>query len=365
MTGQLRTTMQRHAETLEAPSLDLDAIMAAGRSRSRRRTAIVGGVAAAAMVAGGAVFLGVAGNGNDSTAAEFADVGGTSFSYAVGSVIHSGDTTTDMGVAVSAYVQTSTGVVFADPEHRVFVVDKAAPRQIGTVTDGTALVADDAGSTVAWVDGNDLKVFRLGQPDLRSVPVQQPDSGEHAAIRAISDGFVWFWDARGTMAYDVRAQQVRHVLGLDGYQAVQDVAQHRLLAQTDGSSGSGGMAVVDLNVDGASAPKQAQVPNVYSGDLSPDGRRWFTEDADQFSVYDSVTGRRRDPPHPGFAFAAPYRWLDDDTIAVLALATVRNPGQVPVSLLTCHVSTNDCTVTARDIGTSSQIAIPVGRSIAD
>jgi hypothetical protein len=107
-----------------------------------------------------------------------------------------------------------------------------------------------------------------------------------------------------------------------------------------------------------------QVPDVATGDLAPDGKHWFTDDSDQFAVFDSATGERQDPAFKdlGFEFAAPYQWLGDDTIAALALPKATNDPQ-PISLLTCHVSTNDCVVTARDIGDAADVALPIGQSL--
>jgi hypothetical protein len=106
-----------------------------------------------------------------------------------------------------------------------------------------------------------------------------------------------------------------------------------------------------------------QVKNVDYGDLAPDGRHWFTDENDEFAVYDSATGRRQDPAHPGFEFAAPYQWLNDDTMAVIAVPDADKGG--PVSLLTCRVSTDDCRVAAADIGNYGDFAVPVGAEVAD
>lgn len=363
MTGQLKTTMERHADALAAPVLDLDAIMRNGRGRRRRRTALIGGLAAAAVVVAGGIALGTGRQGHDTTADQYAGLGDTSFTYAIGSVLHSGDTTVDLGADIASYVQTSTGVVFTDPQHRVYVVDDAAPRQIGTSTASSTLVADDAGVTVAWVDGDRLEIYQMGSQGPVSVPVQRPASGESPVVHAISGGLVWFWDARGTMTYQVDRQRLDEVTGRDSSQAVQDVANGLVLAEVGGTSGGGGLAVRAVGANWAFDGTAPETSNIYSGDLAPDGQHWFTQDSDQFAVFDSQTGQRTDPPHPGFEFAAPYRWLDDDTIAVLALPTVKDAAKAPVSLLTCHVSADTCTVTASDIGTSSQIAIPVGQAI--
>lgn len=76
-----------------------------------------------------------------------------------------------------------------------------------------------------------------------------------------------------------------------------------------------------------------------------------------------LDGTGREPAHPGFAFAAPYQWLDSDTMAVLAVPTADEDG--PISLLTCRVSTNACQVATWDMGTYGEVAVPDGRALGD
>jgi hypothetical protein len=154
---------------------------------------------------------------------------------------------------------------------------------------------------------------------------------------------------------------IHAVRSLDGRQAVQDAGGGRLLVRAgDGENAPGGLAVVPTSANPSTDSPLSEVPGVASGDLAPDGKHWFTQDADRFAVFDSQTGDREDPTHPGFVFAAPYQWLDSDTIAAVAL---RTPESDTISLLTCHVSTNDCAVTAEDVGTYQDVAVPFGAPI--
>ncbi len=365
MTGALRTTMQTRADALDGFDLDLDAIVHAGDRRvRRRRNALVGGGAALALVAGGTAF-GLHDRGTTAEPGPASD-SAQPFTYAVGSVIHSGTSRFDVGVPVDSMVQTATGVVFADSQQRVYVEKDGSTHQVGRLSLApTSLVVDDAGTTVAWVDGDRLEVYTGGGAPATSAPVQQPAGGDAAvALKAISGNTVWFWDGRGTMAYDLGSGQERHVAGYPDRDNLQDVSAGRMLVQIqDGSTGAGiGMSVLDQASRGGSAPPQ--VPEVYSGDLSPDGTHWFTQDADQFAVFDSATASRQDPSYKslGFVFAAPYQWLDDDTMAVLALPSGSTDHPL-ISLLTCHVSTDACVVTASDIGDNTEVAIPVGQSL--
>src|SRR5262249_57339554 len=101
--------------------VDLDAVVQAGNRRVRRRRALVsGGVAAVLAVVGGAALL----TGRGTTTAEplpTDTTGGKPFSYAVGSVIHSGAATIDVGFKVNSFVQMADGFVVSDPQKQVYV----------------------------------------------------------------------------------------------------------------------------------------------------------------------------------------------------------------------------------------------------
>jgi hypothetical protein len=357
MTGQLRSTLHNHADDLGLLDLDLDAIAREGDRRTRRRrVSVIGGVSIAAVAAVGVTL--VTGGHPHSSPAQVTDLGAGAFTYAVGSVVHIGASQVDVGHQVGSLVQTTSGVVFADDQRHVYDVDGDATRAIGEVT-GTdsALTVDDAGTTVAWVDGGNLEVYRVGPTDPTTVPVPAPPQHSSVAVKAVTGDAVWFWNGQDLMTYDVSSGTTAQVGGTFASDTLQDVSAGRMLVNVPQGNGSNVMEVVPV---GGAPHGQGAVDNISDGDLSPDGRHWFTQDADQFAVFDSATGTRQDPPYDGFAFAAPYKWIDDDTIAALALPSVTDADTAPITLLTCHVSTNACSVTARDIGDFSQVAAPVG-----
>jgi hypothetical protein len=102
----------------------------------------------------------------------------------------------------------------------------------------------------------------------------------------------------------------------------------------------------------------AQVPRVSTGDLAPDGRHWFAAEGGQLTVFASNDGSTQEPDHPGFEHVTPYQWLSNDTIAATAQATDASDG--PVSILTCRVSTNTCTVAQRDVGAAGDVVVASG-----
>jgi hypothetical protein len=389
MTGQLRTAMQTRADELGRLDLDLDAIVRDGNRRlRRRRTMMAAGAGALALVAAGTAF-GLHGRGTTAEPSP-ADQAAKPLVYAVGSVIHSGDGTIDVGRKVVSMVQTARGFVFSDPGQNVYEEQDGDVQQIGHLaTVRSRLVTGDDGLVTTWWDGHQIHLwpFASAEGDANTIspaalspnpapPTSgQPDQAPY--VEALSDGHLWVWDGRETKVVDVRPTPSTAFwpdAGLPDPGTVQDAAGDRILVRV-----GNGLAVVKANLQPLDAAGlrswepgtdltgvTVQVPNVSSGDLAPDGTHWFTQDADQFAVFDSTTGERQDVAFKdlGFQFAAPYQWLNDDTIAALALPKATNDPQ-SISLLTCHVSTNDCVVTAKDIGDSTQVAIPVGEPLSD
>ena len=380
MTGQLKTTLQSRADALDGLDLDLDAIVRNGNRRLRRRlTALAAGGTALALVAAGTAF-GLHGRGTTAEPAP-ADTSAKPLAYAVGSVIHTGDGTIDVGRKVVSMVQTARGFVFSDPGQNVYEEKDGDVQQIGHLaTVRSRLVTGDDGLVATWWDGHLIHLWPVAfaEGNRNTIDPALPTSGQPDQtpyVEAMSDGHLWLWDGRGTEVVEVRPTPSTAFWpdsGLPDPGMVQDAAGDRILVRVDT-----GLAVVKANLrplDAAGLPNwepgtdltgvTAQVPNVSSGDLSPDGSHWFTQDADQFAVFDSTTGGRQDVAFKdlGFEFAAPYQWLGNDTIAALALPKATNDPQ-PISLLTCHVSTNDCVVTAQDIGDATDVALPIGESL--
>jgi hypothetical protein len=380
MTGQLRTTLHDRAADLEAWDADLTTIVRDGDRRlRRRRTALVGGGAALVLVAAGTA-LGLHGRGTTAAPAP-ADTPTEPLTYAVGSVIHTGDGTIDVGRKVVSMIQTARGFVFSDPDQNVYEEKDGDVQQIGHLaTAQSRLVTGDDGLVATWWDGHLIHLwpvaFAEGNRNTIDPALEtsgQPDQTPY--VEALSDGHLWLWDGRGTKVIEVRPTPGTAVwpdAGLPDPGMVQDAAGDRILVRV-----GSGLAVVRANLKPLDAEGlgnwepgtdltrvTAQVSNVSSGDLSPDGSHWFTQDSDQFAVFDSTTGGRQDVAFKGlgFEFAAPYQWLGNDTIVALALPKATT-GPQPITLLTCHVSTNDCVVTARDIGDAADVALPIGLSL--
>ena len=137
MTGLLSDLMHDRADSLERAHFDVDGMVATGDRRvHRRRTAVVGGVAALA-VAAGVLAPQVLGGGGGPTAVDgdlVAAFGTHSPSYAVGSAITIDGQTFDVGRKVRAYVQTDRGVVFSDADGKVWASQGGDITEFGRLT---------------------------------------------------------------------------------------------------------------------------------------------------------------------------------------------------------------------------------------
>ncbi len=375
MTGQLRTTLNTRADDLTTWEADLDAIVRDGDRRvRRRRVAVASGLAGVLAVAGGTAALTTRGHARPQPAEQDT----RPLSYAVGQVIHTGNGQVDVGVKVESMVQTINGFVFSGPDQKVYEEKDGDVQEIGHLANAQSrIVTGDDGLVVTWWDGERIHAWptAFASGTANTIPVAeswQPDSPPH--VEALSDGHMWYWDGQETKVAEVRPTPSTAFWPDSGFptpDTIQDAAGDKLLVRV-----AGGMAVIDANLrplDGDQLPGwepgtdlsgvEPQVPNLSTGDLAPDGKHWFSHDNDEFALFDSASGQRQEPAHPGFAFAAPYQWLGDDTMAVLA--THGSSDDPQISLLTCRVSTNDCQVTAPDIGGYGDVAIPVGQRIGD
>ncbi|HET7432486.1 MAG TPA: hypothetical protein VFJ89_13340 [Nocardioides sp.] len=383
MTGQLRSTLQTRADDLDTWDVDLDMIVRAGDRRiRRRRVAVAGGVAAVLAVVGGVSTL--AGH-HDASRVQPAGGGSEPLTYAVGQVVHYGDSTVDVGVPVMSIVPLADGFVFTGPDRTVYLQRDGGLHAISHVADASApLLASDDGQVAAWWDGEAIQTWP-GYRDGSSMVVADDRTNSFAVppswpqddpphVEALSGGHLWWWNGREHWIAEVRP--LTSTAGWPdtnppGTGTVVDAADEHVLVRLDG-----GMAVTTANLRPTAAGEQGgwepggdlagltpQVPDVSSGDLAPDGAHWFTadgDDRDAFEVFDSASGRMQTPAYDG-GHVTPYAWLDSDTIAAWTLPG-GDPGS-PVTLLTCRVSSDACTVAAPHIGPFGSIAIsgvPIG-----
>jgi len=388
MTGLLKDAMHDRADDLDAPDLDVAAMLRDGDRLVRRRTAgIVGGAVAAvvALIAGITVPTMLAGDARDPDVAS--PVVSYDLAYAVGSTIHDGSRTVETDVAISGLVQAPSGYVVVDRRGRVHTFVDGESREVGRLADADRgrLVSDD--DVVAWVDaadGGTVSVLDLATGDRADVPVSDlpgepvsPDAGSidsvGADIAAVDGRTVYLADARGVLAWDVLDDEDPGLL------PAPDSVDVQVLAVEDGEILQVARTFEPQEVDGATTMTQVEelrvgpdlvdtlgVPGT-GGVLSPDGQRAVlstrVSPPDGFSYYETVVG---DVDGSSWTSVAPegydsvfgYQWLDADTFAMAA--GVSTDTSAREDLLTCEAETATCTVVVRGGGAERPI-VATGR----
>ena len=376
MTDLLHEVMAEKAEALPPPTIDLARLQRDGERMIRRRRMTLLGAAVATVVAGGlAIPLVVPEPGADrarerSITAAFA--AGTP-TYAVGSVMHIGDRSFDVGRSIRAFVQTDAGVVFADPQGRVWAADGRSAVQVGkTDPRGPHLVAD--GPKAAWVQprGTDAPPEFVVYDQVRQEGVQSSwksvvgmgtlvDSPDPAVVYAIDGDVVYFRDSRGAVAWDVVTGSQR-VLSADADGSTIDDVRNGLIAYTPpGQDQDGAPPEYRVGRDLASGTSM----RLWTGySLSPDGTYLLGERrTDRVAAFDVKTGREIRPPTMDYDYLGGYAWVDADTYAATGLRASGDGYRIDI--LTCGVGA-DCDLVREDVADpASGLALPIGEPIGE
>ncbi len=381
MTEKLKQLMHEQASEPHFDPVDVATLIDRGDRRIRRRRwALVGGGAAVAVAAaalapallGGAtgtdsVTPGTARDGYPVTTGDlprdmFAQGRVT---WAMGSVIHYGDITVDVGMPVTAFVRTEIGFVFAS-DGEVWQVDGDAQARIGSVDPkNPRLVSDEESPAAGWVDptgdqpafvvydhgtGATTSFDEATTPGMGSLA----DEENPAYFYAVDDGTAYWRDTRGAVAVDVATGEVTVVdaEARNGFDIV-DVEDDLVAFSTDQ-----GTRVGESRSDGV------DLADAYGsmGDFSPDAR-FYTSDADAAQVYDTRSGESLTVDLSGYAFSTGFGWVDDTTVVVLAARTEQSSAE----LLTCALPSGACTAYVDDLGSFDEITgsfqLPVGETI--
>jgi hypothetical protein len=361
--------MNERADAAGYPHLDLDAIIADGERRVRRRRVAAGAgtvaVAAAvvAAVAFGPAVLDLRGDGGPHPVSpptgQFKQDRPT---YAVGSVIHYGADALDVApYQVRTFAQTDDGFVLTGVDGEVVFADGITVTQIGTTTDDAAhLAVDDAGSYVGWVDGSaggapefvvydtaaGEEVVRTAEGSLAS-PAAQQNPRKLSAMIAIDGGLAYWHDGSGVQAYDIASGTST---------TVEDGADVTWL--DDVESGVLARSSFDDQAVTVSPDPTAQAPNFQGsrGYLTPDASLVATVGGDQTLVFDVATGDDVTPPHPQYPYVVFDQWLDDDTVTLLGIAHPTAPSP-SFDLLTCSIGQQSCEVADRGIASANQATV--------
>ncbi|MFT3873774.1 MAG: hypothetical protein QM714_14210 [Nocardioides sp.] len=357
----LKQRLQVEVDQLPLLVVDLDAITASGGSIVRRRRAawVAGGTAAVLAVAGLGYGL-AALPGHSARTSAVASAGlPTGPSWAVGSTIHLGDTSVDVGRRVQAMVLTERGAAFTDDTDDVFAVVDGTVKRLGAafVADGDngdlLLAADSQGTRVAWIstdgDGFSLATYDVAKDSVTTHALDRPGSAPQ--VRAVDRSGVYLFDGRGVVRIDGDDEQV--MAATTNHELLQDVSSGVFLRQESTGETIGMVAASDL------AARGHRFRSASTGTLSPDGEHAISDTADQALLMDTATGRQRDLSLPGFGFLAPYGWIDNDTIAAIG---IESEDATEVSIATCAVTTAQCQVSVANTGTADplDLAFPTG-----
>ncbi|WP_232679890.1 hypothetical protein [Nocardioides sp. R-C-SC26] len=356
----LSQQMRERTESLTFSPVDLDAIVSAGDRRRRRRVgAIVGGVAALAVVGAVSVVVTEASGPTDVGAAaqEPAPAPPAERSWAHGETLETPTGRILFERPIHAYVATDRGYVVVDVDGAVWSVLDGRAEEVGSsvLDPGTrALVTD--GEWTAWTDrSGDALVYRVLDQDtaavesLAGVVDARFDLRESSFMASLDDGVLYTVDGRGIAATDVRRGTADIVM--------EDVSESFDLVDAR----AGLFAVYDEGLRIGSSPTQTrELPGVFgsNGLISPDAR-FYAPDEDTLTVR-TVTGDDVTPQLPtGFgAFSTTVSWWDADTIGVLA-----STDGASFSLLSCEVPSGGCTVDVEDLGGEGEFQLPVGQHL--
>lgn len=373
MTGTLKDLMTERADAAAPPHVDIDAIIRAGDSRVRRRRVAAG---AGAVATAAAVALAVPavvdssapdrGRSVQPAAAEFEE---RTVTYAVGSTIHYGDQSIDVSPhKVETLVQTDGGFVFMERSGEIFFTSGGDAELIGFSGQpyGRQLAADDSGSYVAWVDTRPrLAEFVVYDTSSRSEVVRTSEGNtptetqvgefELPMILAVDGENAYWHSSEGITAWDLLTGTATVIAPRANYLWLQDVAAGQLARMT-----------ADTQRTVVSADPAATAP-VFDGsfaDLSPAAKYIYTDVNDEAKVFDVQTGDQLTPDHSGYPFLFYTQWLDDDSFVVVGIKA-GNDESDPLDLLTCTISTGECTVAATEVGRVNDLALPIGETLGD
>lgn len=361
MTGLLTDLMHERADDLGAPDLDLAEITRDGDRRLRsRRTALVGGIAAAAAVVTLAAPSLVPGGDGDRVRRDQAADGTAGdpqpLSWVTGSTVHrAGLPDVHLGVDVRAWVWVGDDIAFTDAEHRVRLWTGDALDVVGRTgairPDGVELVAD--GTRFGWIDEErDFTVYDAATREAWSAQAER-GAGMPVEVTALDGPTIYGTDARGTIAYTLGARRVEVLPGDLG--AVMDAENGTTVRE----GGPGNRAIL------ARDDEMVRLSTRQFANLSPDGALVAIENDDVGEVVDATTGEARPFDH-GHEWAIGYQWLDESTLAVMAFDGIEEDAAASAWLLTCDGRSGACDGPGTAIPAGfGEFQLPIGIAFAE
>ncbi|WP_328993769.1 hypothetical protein OG394_05355 [Kribbella sp. NBC_01245] len=356
MTGLLKNVMTEKADHQAPPALDLDAIVATGNKRIRRRRAVgAAGVAAlAAVVATVGVGLVGAVDGPDQgeppvahhttpspvRTGPFASTNVPS--WADRGTIHYGKDEFKVTTGqIRAFVQTNDGFLFINGQREVYFTDGTSTKKIGSRNEHIRLEVSADGKTVIWMEQRDQPTLVIANSDgkIRSqqtVVASRSTDGSHKlgplGTVAVDGDNVYVGVAPDRLVrVNLPAGESNFVTGVAA-SAVEAVVHGTFaVLRPDGST------VVSKN-PAATSPAypghQPQLDRSAATSLS-------TASGDKVMIYRLSKTQAIPISHPGHQYLFVTQWLDYERFVALA----GSPGK-PFDLLTCSLTMRNCETSA-------------------
>lgn len=359
MTDKLKTLLHDQATIPEFDPVDLAGITTAGERRVRRRRAgaVTGGLAAVAVLAA-AVASSLGGSGGDDAVdpAEnpYAE---PRVSWAVGSVIHYGDTEIEVGRPVDAYVYTGAGFVLSSGSE-VWSVDADGTERVGRLGNNLQMQSLlGEGGVAAWMEttaAGDPVVVALDQ---RTGAATRFDAEPLSMVVGITGGEVWFQTNTGLSAGDLATGTTRDLES--GPKALQVIgARSGVVVRLDDD----GLAMSVGPLDGPTVRLRGVGGLMV---LSPSARWGASSGTLDAAVYDTRTGKEVEIDTPPQTFAIVTSWLDDSRVVVASMPSAGD-SSAPMTLLVCAVPEGTCTPEPEVAGrTWDDLVLPWGVDMGD
>jgi len=358
MTGLLKDTLTERAAAVAEPPLDLDAIIATGNTRIRRRrvTTVVAVAAVSVLVVAGGVVT-----AKDLIGADEPPVSGVPTfkerrpTYATGDRIHYGKDVIKVGPEkISSFIQVDIGFVYVTSGGVVYFTDGSgngrSDAKIGTGSSGR-VTADDSGTLVGWVDerGAEPDQFVLYDVATRhevartSTGNEKPPSDENRSIDllAIDNDMAYFGALDGIHRWDIADGKDTMLKAGALPSQLSDAANGKLAYPVIQDGG----AVEGIAVDRTLGSRKVVVSDT-DANLSPDATYLFTESGDTSHLFHS-DGSGQVKLKSDYALLVQGVWLDNDRIVALGIKSLESPEKNPLDLVTCSVKTATCTPTVK------------------
>ena len=373
MSGLLRDVMKERAAQAPAEGIDAATIVAAGRSRVRRRRG-AGMLATAACVV--LVTTGVAGvvSRDDRADGGFAPPAAqwepAAVTWSHGRTMIEGERSWDVGQDVMSFVVNADGIVWTSRDGGVHLLSRETGDSVDigrTDTTRYTVRAEPDGPLVAWAQWRAGRAPQFVVYDTSSRQEVSRDAEteadytgkqgiEAAQVYAVDDGTVYRQDSRGVVAVDVAAGRATVLDPEADMDSIGDAAAGTVVWErpTDHGYSVGPRYGKGVRTGRSSMPL-----------LSPGGTYLSTEDGDEFHIQRTSDASVVTPRLPTYPFAAAYGWIDDDTVAVYAID--RKVGgfdaTYPLDFLTCSVSTGSCRVVGSGVSDLDSLSLPVGEHL--